>query len=533
MKRALLLVLLVGVGRGEGYETPAYKRLKRVAAVMAEVGMAVDMAKLSIEVRQPAPGSAGVESPIGRQRRERGPASEFLEESWGTGGVGRGINAWAYYDQSERRIIFHATGAGALIAGDAVAAHELVHAWQHQRDGRVFRVPGVTSERANILQFLQEGEAELGSLLYQLHRQGKTIADVRADATDATVRAGLIGPGAKLPYRSGFRFAVEQTRRYGVKRMAEWAKKAPTSSEQILHPEKTGRDLPTPIEAPELPDLYVLRMDILGEVEIYRILAATSGLKNAARVAIGWDGDQLRVYLTKTRKKLSVWISAWDRELDAEQAKTTLSASWPGLTWREGRVVYWVHSEDRAARDAAEAFCRAHRLKAPADAEAAKSTERAEKEWLHSFDVARTKKDKRWHLGTVPVSILVPRHWQIIEWSGVRLVSRKIAKRYLNIHVETWPLAGFGDIDKVATHFQRERHALYWMKVKEFKRISPSAFAMKRIRMWGKRNLPGAIYECFVETRGTLIHYVVEVPAGTPNNLRRDAWFALRSVQIG
>jgi hypothetical protein len=37
---------------------------------------------------------------------------------------------------------------------------------------------------------------------------------------------------------------------------------------------------------------------------------------------MGWDGDRLRVYRSPTEPPAVVWLTAWDTELDAQEAET-------------------------------------------------------------------------------------------------------------------------------------------------------------------------------------------------------------------
>jgi len=536
MKVRVALVFLVCAGVVRAEETPAYKRLKQIAAEMARFGMPVDVGRVRLTLREPRGGRLRVESPYGRRTAPDDDATAFVEHAWGIGAGQQTLKAWAYYAPTDRRIVFHAIGTGSLVGGDPVAAHELTHALQHQRSPDWLRLAWSPTEAINIRSCLGEGEAQLAALLLLLRRRGKTLADAHLPAIDAVRRGGLDLGGGGAPYIAGFRFAAEEAQRHGVARIVAWLKKPPTSTEQILHPQKVGRDLPTPIRFPEFPGARIQKIDCLGELELFRIWSAKGPVVPAMRASIGWDGDALRVYRTREGKVFSVWVSAWDRLVDAEQAWTIVKQRWTGDAIRNGRTVIWFCSFHTEIREQVRAACATHCVTTTFDKRAAESTADVESRWLSAFSRSKSRIGARWRLGDVPVSIHIPSGWfRSAGQLGTVLVSNQVNERFVMINVSTWPLAAFGGLDGVEKFVRRARHPLYWMKVESVERVKGAgveALLVDRFAMWGRRVLPGRYRELYVPVGGTLVAYSVFLPMGTPKVLKRGVDQALRGFRL-
>ncbi len=105
----------------------------------------------------------------------------------------------------------------------------------------------------------------------------------------------------------------------------------PSSTEQVLHPEKYRRgatDLDEPValelpgSGPLLPGEWDLVKDnVLGELQIEILLRASLGSRTSEAAAAGWDGDLYRVYRRKERSGATclVWVSEWDTKDDARE----------------------------------------------------------------------------------------------------------------------------------------------------------------------------------------------------------------------
>lgn len=193
VRMALVYLVCAGVVRAE--ETPAYKRFKGIAAEMAKFGMPVDVGRVWLTVKEPTSeeflsglkvaNAARTDTETGRDRGARVVMGE--------------------YSPSERRIWIMARGSEMWSGGDALVAHELAHAFQHQRHPRLSAYrDGQTSERWMIQACMLEDEDTFGELHLQLEFSSKLKPQ------DA-IRAAIGWDGDRLrKYRSesGEKFTV-------------------------------------------------------------------------------------------------------------------------------------------------------------------------------------------------------------------------------------------------------------------------------------------------------------------------------------
>ena len=94
----------------------------------------------------------------------------------------------------------------------------------------------------------------------------------------------------------------------------------PSSSEQVLHPEKywKDRDNPTLIDLPLLGKEWdLLTNNVHGEFVVRILLRELKSSRRLSRKASeGWDGDRYHIYEKEDRVS-SAWYSTWDSEKDA------------------------------------------------------------------------------------------------------------------------------------------------------------------------------------------------------------------------
>jgi hypothetical protein len=104
----------------------------------------------------------------------------------------------------------------------------------------------------------------------------------------------------------------------------------PQSTEQVLHPDRYGTDLPVPVAFADSAD-DVLFEDTLGALETAILLAVLRDADQAALdLPLGWGGDRYRVYRSSDGPAL-VWYSVWD---GAPQADRFLKQAEAGLVPR-------------------------------------------------------------------------------------------------------------------------------------------------------------------------------------------------------
>ncbi|HIE54667.1 MAG TPA: hypothetical protein EYP90_05735 [Chromatiaceae bacterium] len=62
----------------------------------------------------------------------------------------------------------------------------------------------------------------------------------------------------------------------------------------------------------------LIHEDRLGEFYVYVLVATKLGIKNASKVAEGWDGDKV-LLLNNGTHELLIWKTLWETSLDARE----------------------------------------------------------------------------------------------------------------------------------------------------------------------------------------------------------------------
>jgi hypothetical protein len=150
-----------------------------------------------------------------------------------------------------------------------------------------------------------------------------TIADDELAQAPPILRVTLVSS-----YIDGVLFAAELHGLGGWRAVDDAHRTPPTSTEQILHPNRFVRgEHPEAIALPSFSELEagglsVVEEDTLGELEmrVYLGQLAAQGIDEAA--ANGWAGDRLRVYRRAGETEGAVvWFTAWDDEAEAREAE--------------------------------------------------------------------------------------------------------------------------------------------------------------------------------------------------------------------
>ena len=283
-----------------------------------------------------------------------------------------------YYDSDAKRLVVRddvmrgfaerpsaeiADSDSELAEARIVLLHELVHALQDQHLALSEHIHAERdTDAANAFHALVEGDATLAMIGYALEReqvplhrltgnpaQVRSFSDVvrhsplagsELEQAPAIVRVPLLSS-----YVDGLAFCASLHGRGGFTAIDRAHAAPPTTTEQVLHPERFARlDEPTKLELPDLTALRdagyeLVREDTLGELEMGVYFAQAGTLDEARRAADGWDGDRIRVYRHKVQPSAVVWLSVWDSEHDAEQAAAAAE-----LVLRSGNVAVRAHS---------------------------------------------------------------------------------------------------------------------------------------------------------------------------------------------
>ena len=249
-----------------------------------------------------------------------------------------------YYDPETKKLTISRSADADPEWSDMVLAHELDHALQDQSfDLAKFEtVPDTEGDAALARQALVEGDGVTLMIELMLSRKNlpapwddpavaRELARAMALPSDDLLdRAPLAVREALLfPYRSGFTFVASLRRDRSWKAVDAAFKRAPRSTEQILHPEKYASDeKPVAVTAAApaaLADYRIAHSTVWGELG-FSLFIRSHGLDEqfAAQAAEGWHGDRV-LTLTKAedpRPERAIGIARfeWDSDVDAIEA---------------------------------------------------------------------------------------------------------------------------------------------------------------------------------------------------------------------
>lgn len=229
-----------------------------------------------------------------------------------------------------------------LAMQEPVMAHELTHALQDQHfDLEQYLEPCEGNDDTTLARSaLIEGEGLLIMLDYTLRPMGRSSLDIpdiiaanrsQTALMDAQFQVFASAPSylretLLFPYTYGANFLQEIVRKHSWFKVNEMYADLPTSTEQILHPNKYlgERDAPVQIDCSELvPELAgaweTVFENVLGEFTLYLLLQEFVDEGIALNASRGWDGDSIRLLENPEGKEALLLASVWDSEQDAGQ----------------------------------------------------------------------------------------------------------------------------------------------------------------------------------------------------------------------
>lgn len=270
----------------------------------------------------------------------------------------RGQNVLGYYSPQNDSIVVVSPTATPQI-NRTTLAHELVHALQDQRfDLASANVP--TRERYNARNGLIEGEANYVQRRYEARCDGQWRCLRTPSGTSTGGGSGDFHVGVYalefFPYADGPAFIDAIYDREGWAGVNDLYDDVPRSTEQVIYPQKYGRDAPTNVSiresnsngwervrpgSPGRPDSAVLGQSALSAMFGYTlydqynsspVIAPQEFLNFGASQQInrtdpfdydlnytrGWDGDRMYVY-QKNNETGYVWKLAWDSPEEARE----------------------------------------------------------------------------------------------------------------------------------------------------------------------------------------------------------------------
>lgn len=201
-------------------------------------------------------------------------------------------------------------------------AHELVHALEDQRFdlSRIDRLLADCQEEAfQAALAVIEGSAQYHMVAYA--NQALTSAE------RSSLGSGGAAPQVPMflrmemswPYSEGYEWARSAASKGELDAAL---RDLPTTTEQILHPERTD-DLPTPLDVPDFgpslgTDWTDLDVQDVGESWLWSLLARKVSMGSVDRATDGWDGGLARSW-TDGEHVAVVMATAWDSPGDAKE----------------------------------------------------------------------------------------------------------------------------------------------------------------------------------------------------------------------
>jgi hypothetical protein len=229
-----------------------------------------------------------------------------------------------------------------------ILSHELTHAVtdQHFDLTRADRLAEATAREDELAAYsaLVEGDASLAMQRYLTERlTPREQADAalaaasdptpRRDAAPAVIRESML-----FPYQEGLRFVRTLYQQGGWAAVNRAYRDPPTSTEQLLHPERYlgDRDRPQRVDVPDLSGRLGggWRSGIelsFGELDARLLLQAELAVTAAEAAAAGWDGGRLRTFQRDDRTALAL-RTVWDSTAEATQFCNAMRG------WATGRM---------------------------------------------------------------------------------------------------------------------------------------------------------------------------------------------------
>lgn len=235
-----------------------------------------------------------------------------------------------FYDGDTGELVVSSGGSGLSALSRTIVVHELIHALTDQHYGFDDRSTALVDtkqyEEAVALQALVEGDATYYQLIYmqELPVDDQLDAIQESLGVDTAVIDSLpvwFGEDLTFPYDSGFGFVSRLVQEHGVVGVNQAYERPPTTTEQIIHPEKYFAQEPArevALPAAEVAGYEVFEEGSFGEWNLMLYLLDGVSRGDAVVGAAGWGGDRYRLYWNGT-DLLFAYLYEGDTPRDAEE----------------------------------------------------------------------------------------------------------------------------------------------------------------------------------------------------------------------
>jgi hypothetical protein len=250
-----------------------------------------------------------------------------------------GTQLAGFYDPREKEMVL--LDDLGMEAQEATLWHELVHALQDQHYDLkpLMKWQAGRGDALSAVQALAEGDATSAMMDLMLLPRGQTALDVPEGMLAGSL--GLMEAMPEIasvprilkrsivaPYVDGLAFVHARRRAGGWQAVDAAWRDLPTTSEQILHPDKyTAHELAEAVPIPPAPPGGPARMiyrDVLGEEAIRIAFEEWVPRVTAAQAAAGWSGDNVAVFAAGDRRAVGIRLR-YDDEADAKRGFETVA----------------------------------------------------------------------------------------------------------------------------------------------------------------------------------------------------------------
>ena len=218
---------------------------------------------------------------------------------------------------------------------DIVLVHELTHALQDQNFSLGARLaPSNNNDKALALRAISEGDAILSEFTYRfggVDQRSPAEIEQSLQETFEQLRSVLpqrpvaIRERILFQYKAGAFFVHRVFKEKGWLGINRLYDSPPTSTKQVLHPEKylDQAYLPTELELKGLsglfpPDWQKIESNTLGELMVRCLFKRFFTQEEAETVANAWEGDRF-VAFRRGNEVSFIWATVWDSSNDADE----------------------------------------------------------------------------------------------------------------------------------------------------------------------------------------------------------------------